>query len=267
MIEKLKIKLREKLCQDLIAENLDLKQKLKESQEIVERCQKKGLKEQVKKTLRYQLDEKNVYLIDFENITLIPEFVLKDSKSVCYIFVGPTVIKRAEYLCNELVFSGKHVILPIERSGRNQLDTCLSFVLGQIIAIYEPAQITLISNDTDYVNLKTLMSKGSTPYVQMEYRDIRILEQKAIDDNFLIQYMRQYMMVFTETELSKKMFTDRLKTSKPVPMQIPEVQSMFHRLLDLKLIEEKFVNGKPRIKIMKENIKDAELKDSVRNCS
>lgn len=267
MFKRMKKKLREKLCQDLITENLDLKQKLKESQEMLEGSQKECLKEQVKKTLRYNLDHKNIYLIDFENITLIPEFVLKDPKSVCYIFVGPTVIKRAEYLCKELVFMGKHLILPIERSGRNQLDTCLSFVLGQIITVYEPAQITLISNDTDYVNLKSLMKKGSTPYKQIEYRDIRVLEQKVIDDNFLIRYMRQYMMVFTESELSKKMFTDRLKTSKPVPLQVPEVQSMFHRLLDLGLIEEKYVNGKSRIKIMKENIKNAELQEVIRNCS
>lgn len=253
MLEKLKNKIRAAFCQDLIDENEELKKRLLRMQEELDQSQVSV--PQVNSSLRFNLNKKNVYLIDFENIALIPEFVLQDANSVCYIFVGPTVIKRAEYLINELVFKGRHVMLPIKRSGKNQLDTSLSFILGQITAIYEPSSIALISNDSDYYNLRELMKKGTIPYKQMKYKDIKVLEEVNIDDEFLMRYMKQYLMVFSETECPRKMFISRLRSCKPIPLQIPEVQAMLNRLSDLGLIEERYVNNKSRIKIMKDKIK------------
>lgn len=254
MLEKIMNRLRKLFCEELIEENRRLVEQLKTVEERLNQSHEVSRKDQIKKILQFDLNEKNVILIDFENITMIPEFVLKDRNSVCYIFVGPTVIKRAETLIRELIFNGRHVLMPIERSGRNQLDTCLSFLLGQIVSVYEPAQITLISNDSDYDNLKGLMSKGNIPYKQMEYRDIRSIDRKTVDDNFLIRYMEQYIRVFPETECSRKLFMNRLRTCKPHLLQHPEVQSMLHRLRDLGYIEERIVNGKSRIRIMKEKI-------------
>lgn len=262
MLDKFMNGFRNLFCKDLIKENRRLAERLKAVEEQLNQFQEVNHKDQIKKTLQFDLNKKNVILIDFENITMIPEFVLKDRNSVCYIFVGPTVIKRAETLIRELIFNGRHVLMPIERSGRNQLDTCLSFLLGQIISVYEPAQITLISNDSDYENLKGLMSKGNIPYKQMEYRDIRSQERKTVDDSFLIQYMEQYIRVFPETECSRKLFMNRLRTCKPYLLQHPEVQSMLYQLRNLGYIEERIVNGKSRIRIMKDKIRQpVESKD------
>lgn len=213
-------------------------------------------KQNAYRLLKVNLDHKNVYLIDYENIMMIPHFVCSDEMSVCYIFIGEH--QKAQMVKEErrLEFQGKHFVIPHSNVHKNALDILLSFYLGQIYSCFQPNAIFVISNDSDYSHLQNCATRyPDIPYEQLHMNEIKRKEQNKYSDTFYKRFLLDYLTTFGSSKVTRTTFVKRLRGSKVHGMTTYEVQYALHRMSELHLIEETLNHGIKYVCILEENIK------------
>lgn len=246
--KKRRIQELEKECKLLKTQQKALEQQyLEDSQTEISR--------NTKRLLFTNLNQRTVYLIDYENISMIPKFILRDEKSVCYIFHG--ILQKSQILEEKRLhdFRGLHYFIQTKRTAKNSLDTLLSFYLGQIYSVYHPRAIFVISNDTDYSNLKQLSQHyPDIPYEQITLNEIRRREQNVTSDEFYKRFLLDYVQVYGTHNVQRQLFVKRLRGSKVHGMDTSAVQYALHRMEELHLIEEYSKRGNRYIRLLSDNI-------------
>lgn len=111
--------------------------------------------DKINKYLKYNLDDKEVWLVDYENCPNIPSRLKKEGseKVVCYIFANHT---QNERLKNEIRnISTKAIIETIWTSsaGKNLIDIKLAMYTGIINSVYIPSKIIIESKDRGFESL------------------------------------------------------------------------------------------------------------------
>lgn len=208
-----------------------------------------------KRLLFTNLNHRHVYLIDYENISMIPQFILNDENSVCYIFYGTLLKSKVQEEERLHDFSGRHYFIQTTRTAKNSLDTLLSFYLGQIYSVFKPSAIFIISNDSDYSNLKELARHyPDIPYEQITLNEIKRREQNATSDDFYKRFLLDYLQAFGSGYVPRHIFVKRLRGSKVHGMDTSAVSYALHRMEELHLIEEFTKHGKHYIRLHTETI-------------
>lgn len=243
-------------------ENSSLKEQLTMLQEQYKEDVSLHISSIAKRMLFVNLNNKNVYLVDYENITMLPNFITQDPNGVCYIFVGALQRKKIEESEMQHDFKGLHYLIYVNHQKKNALDTMLSFYLGQIVSAFEPRCIYVVSNDSDYENLKQIsMYYPNIHYEQITLDAIRRLEQNKTSDTFFQRFLLDYITTFGSAQVQRAIFVRRLRGSKVHGMETNEVQYAIERMKKMHLIEEYNSYGKQYIRLLKDNI--VALKHSI----
>ena len=118
---------------------------------------KEKYKKDINKTERkliYNLDDKCVFLIDYENTNCLPKTATKDSEdNVYYIFVNKTQTKKIK---DELRLKEglKNIeIIYVDKTSKNLLDIGIGMYVGSIYSLYNPRVINVFSKDRGYESL------------------------------------------------------------------------------------------------------------------
>lgn len=243
-------------------ENKNLKQRISVLQKNHNNESPHHSSEVLKRMLFINLNCKNVYLIDYENIAMLPAFITQDEHSVCYIFVGALQKKKISKSENQHDFKGLHYIIHVPYQKKNALDTLLSFYLGQILSAYTPSNIYIVSNDKDYENFKHIaMYYPQVHYEQITLDNIRRLEQNKTSDAFFQRFLIDYLIAFGPNQVQKHIFIKRLCGSKVHGMETNEIQYALQRMKKMHLIEEYNHYGRQYIRLLRDNI--LQLKESL----
>lgn len=208
-----------------------------------------------KRLLYTNLNHKHVYLIDFENIADIPTFIVNDKQGVCYIFIGVTQREKINQFELTHDFQGQHYKIQIQKTRKNKLDTLLSFYLGQIYCSYEPNSIYVVSNDSDYENLKEIaLLYPAIHYEQITLNSLLRYELNTKSDTFYKRFLLDYISIYCAALVHRNIFLKRLRGSKVKGMGIVESQLAIHRMVQLELIEECTYQGAKYIRLLVDNI-------------
>lgn len=215
-----------------------------------------------RRLLYVRLHHKNVYLIDYENIPMLPSFITEDPKGVCYIFIGNLQRAKSETIDDLHQFAGLHYMIQVNRQHKNALDTLLSFYLGQIYSAFEPDNVFVVSNDSDYANLKQLaLYYPNVHYEQITLDTITRYQQNKTSDTFFQRFLLDYIRTFPATQVQRSVFVQRLRGSKVHGMETTDIQYALQRMKKMHLIEEYSKYGKRYVHLLHDNI--IALKDSI----
>lgn len=108
----------------------------------------------VKKKLVDNLDNKIVYLVDYENSMHLPtEFKDTDIDTVYYIFYNQTQREKLTEEIRMLSTKSKVEMFCSNHKGKNLLDIGIGMYVGAIYALYSPKEIRIYSEDKGYQSL------------------------------------------------------------------------------------------------------------------
>lgn len=121
------------------------------------------------------LENKNIFLIDFENTTIFDFDILKEEENVCIFFIGfyqqsffPKYLTRLKRYFD---IKAKLIDFYVDRTAPNYLDNVLSYYCAKITTIYDVNKISIISQDGDYYNIPFILSKQNIEYLPYELGD------------------------------------------------------------------------------------------------
>lgn len=108
----------------------------------------------IKKRLVDNLDDKIVYLIDYENSMHLPtEFKDTDKDTVYYIFYNQSQRDKLIEEMRMLSTKSKVEMFCSNHQGKNLLDIGIGLYVGAIYALYSPKEVRIYSEDKGYESL------------------------------------------------------------------------------------------------------------------
>lgn len=132
-----------------------ISEKEKEKKEKKEKEEEREKSNNINKYLKFNLDDKEVWLIDYENCPDIPSRLREENieNVICYIFANHTQNQRLKDEIRNI--STKAIIETIWTSqiGKNLVDIKLAMYVGMINSLYNPKKIIIESKDRGFESL------------------------------------------------------------------------------------------------------------------
>ena len=108
----------------------------------------------VQSHLIYDLNDKEVYLVDYENCSHLPKSIQNTNENtVYYVFVNKT---QTDVIRNELRLlstCSKIEVIYVDKVGKNLLDIGIGMYVGAIYSLFTPKAVNIYSNDRGYNSL------------------------------------------------------------------------------------------------------------------
>lgn len=190
----------------------------------------------IKSLLKEDLNDKDVYLIDFENTGRIPREVYSNPKNVLLVFVGNTQTEAYKNHIQKISCVARQYPVHAEKTGSNFLDNRLSLYTGMIIGRYTPRSVCIVSDDHDYTLLHNTLKECG-----IEFRQIFPKENDAmlfeIKDDYLDRIANDLRIRGQGGCLSRRTIRKAITQSKLTPIHPKMVDEIFERLLKSKRIE------------------------------
>lgn len=97
--------------------------------------------------------DRNIYLIDFENIPNIDKNIRNDINAYIFIFSGMNQHDKVNEIKRNYDICGSVQIIQLNKHEKNYLDCYLSCWIGNFISLYSPRTIFIVSRDKGYNGL------------------------------------------------------------------------------------------------------------------
>ena len=191
----------------------------------------------VKKLLKVNLNNKNVFLIDFENTHSIPSLIYKEKTNVVFVFVGNKQRQTFEEYMKGISCLARVYDVHAERTGSNFLDNKLSLYAGMMIGMYSPKSMTIVSNDRDFSLLHTTLAESPIEFKQMLpnlTRDVDLMFEP--DKAYLDRVQETLRLKFAKNAVKKKTIRGEISKSKIEKLSPEMVDEIFDKLVKTKRI-------------------------------
>lgn len=190
----------------------------------------------IKALLKEDLNNKDVFLIDFENTGRIPRGVYSNPKNVLLVFVGNTQIEAYKNHIKKISCVARQYPVHAEKTGSNFLDNRLSLYTGMIVGRYTPRSICIVSDDHDYALLHNTLRESGIAFKQIfpKQNDAVLFD---IKDDYLDRLANDLRVRGQGGCLSRKTIRKTITQSKLTPVHPKMVDAIFDKLLRSNRIE------------------------------
>lgn len=190
----------------------------------------------IKALLKEDLDNKDVYLIDFENTGRIPKEVYSNPKNVLLVFVGNTQTEAYKNHIKKISCVARQYPIHAEKTGSNFLDNRLSLYTGMIIGRYTPRSVCIVSDDHDYTLLHNTLRESGIEFKQIfpKQNDAVLFE---IKDEYLDKLANDLRVRAQSGYLSRRTIRKTITQSKLTTIHPKMVDAIFEKLAKTKRIE------------------------------
>lgn len=190
----------------------------------------------IKTLLKEDLDNKDVYLIDFENTGRIPKEVYSNPKNVLLVFVGNTQTEAYKNHIKKISCVARQYPVHAEKTGSNFLDNRLSLYTGMIIGRYTPRSVCIVSDDHDYTLLHNTLRESGIEFKQIfpKQNDAVLFE---IKDEYLDKLANDLRVRAQSGYLSRRTIRKTITQSKLTTIHPKMVDEIFEKLAKTKRIE------------------------------
>lgn len=192
----------------------------KETFSIIPVDRKRTHEEFLKSALKENLDNKTVYLVDFENTGKIPKNVFQDKQNVVLVFVGNTQMSAFKNHIKSIAGVAKIYPVYSEKTGKNYLDNKLSLYAGMVMGRYVPEKLYIVSNDDDYALIHLSLKESGTEFTQIKPNEnmTSIFEPNQEYMNRLMRdiFYKYPLGLISRKNLRKTISQSKLDTIHPV---------------------------------------------------
>ena len=176
--------------------------------------------------------DKNVYLIDYENIGTIPKAISEDLDSVSFVFVGNQQ-KESEQKKRQWIDTGKNFyFINMDKTMHNYLDIFLSCWVGAMISTYAPKSIRIVSKDKGFTAV--IEATKVLGFMDIDYLNLQPKTEYRKD--FIVKNLKDLLIVSTSKTISMKKFRAFLK-KKYTQWTVDDVNAFIDKATELKLIK------------------------------
>ncbi len=167
-------------------------------EEIKEKNPKENFSAPIK--VMNNVDGKKLYVIDFENVGVIPRDIARDKNSVALVFVGNQQNKSVKAK-HALIDSSNCYFIYLDRTKKNYLDNYLSCYVGAILSKYTPESIKIVSKDRDFEAL--IDATKVLGYKNIEYYDLSANKIKFDEKQVKMQVKDTFILLGNFTKLAE----------------------------------------------------------------
>ena len=211
----------------LKAETLKEEKKLKEEyEEKIRREEEEKRKEcpyVVKSELKLNLNNKTVWLIDYENCAYLPKEI--KNEDACFVFMNNTQENKFK---NELILKSTNAFISkivSNTTGKNLADIKIGLYVGMICSLYTPQQIYIVSKDQGFETLIRSCAQIGINILKT-YNPNRI---ELVSDPKCEYIYKDFLKTHREAEMSLGNFRKKLK-NKHYSMTIDEINYVIEKL-------------------------------------
>ena len=202
----------------------------------------------VEKKLLYNLNDMDIYLIDYENTGCLPKKIKEtDEKTIYYVFAGRNQNNKIKKELFMMSTKSKIEVIYVDKTGKNLLDIGLGMYVGAIYSLYSPKNVYIYSKDRGYNSLIQIAE-------DFGYHNIfNVSPEKdiMIKDNSILKIYQNILKNFGPREMSLGTFKKRIRKAR-LDITADETNYAVKRLEELGYIEVIDCDGYKEIKICKE---------------
>lgn len=186
-------------------------------------------KNKINKYLKINLDDKEVWLVDYENCPYLPKCLSENSSEniACYVFANQTQNERLKKELRNLSTKAFIDMIWTSQKGKNLIDIELSYYTGMINSMYTPTSIYIQSNDRGYESL----IKASEDLGIFNIKSFRPLNEVLVVDSKCKSIYRQISNETFTNDISLGNFKKKIK-KKVLNISADEVNYIVQHLQD-----------------------------------
>jgi len=188
---------------------------------------------------------KNIFLIDYENVGTIPKAISEDSESVVFVFIGNKQ-KESEHRKRQQIDTGNNFYyINMDKTMHNYLDIFMSCWIGAIISTYPPKSIRILSKDKGFTAV--IEACKVLGFMDIDYLHLQI--KAEFNKEFIIKNLKDMLLVSASRTIPMKKFKARLKRKYP-QWTIDEVKLFISQAIEYKLIKVRKIEKQSFIDIL-----------------
>lgn len=200
----------------------------------------------VEKHMVHNLDDKTVYLIDYENTSHLPKDINNATEDfVYYVFANTVQMDTLRSEIRKVSTKSSIETIYVDKKGKNLLDIGLGMYVGAIYSLYNPKAIYIYSKDKGYNSLIQI----AEDFGYHNLYNISPEGEVLISDKEVNSLYKRVKNNCIENQLSLGEFKKKIRKSK-LNINADEVNYIVNKLEEKEKIEIKDT-GKHKIVILK----------------
>ncbi|MGN1404893.1 MAG: PIN domain-containing protein [Erysipelotrichaceae bacterium] len=173
--------------------------------------EEKKIKETInfKRKLNHDLNNKEIWMVDYENTHYMPDILKENSENViCYVFAAS--FQKASLMKKLEQYKGKTIIETVftSRNLKNLNDLKIALYIGIIETNFRPSKIIIDSNDRDFSALFAALNDLGIHNIELFQGDKKTKkDRQAIGAYYKIRNILKYPKTVSEKNFRRYMLT------------------------------------------------------------